>query len=95
MQKPPWETVQRAPVAKHTVIDQGRYAIRYAGNPMTCNPSVTGMYHLRFGVIHNHVSIVAMMYGTCNLWFLLAQNSEPSFFFCATSQGDWQRSLHD
>jgi hypothetical protein len=44
---------------------------------MPRTPSVTGMPPLRFGVIHNHASIVTRIDDACNLLFLLAQNSEP------------------
>ena len=42
---------------------------------MLRTPSVTGS-PLRFGVIHNHTSIVTEMYDACNLLVLLAQNRE-------------------
>src|SRR5262245_29478300 len=63
--------------SQRSVIDYGRYALRDAGDPMTCHPSVTGMPSPALGGIHHHAAIVTIMDDVCNLWLLLAQPIEP------------------
>ena len=62
------------------MLDQVRYATHAARNSMTCHPSVTGMPPLRCGMPPQRASIVTMIDGACNLWYLLAQNIESRCF---------------